>query len=138
MTPLPKQQKQLEIWSLEIKGNVAILHGVFPNISSFDGTFSFYRWLSVSVFFCLWWFLPRLLLAFPWSITHGFLGDICVSIVGFSVVCIVWVPLWYLPLYRWLFPSLYRNAFKVITSYYDVCWYSPLSMALVWSFVVIQ
>lgn len=79
-----------------------------------------------------------------------YMGSLVIFASQWSVlflVYIVWVPWRYLSLYRLLSLGLYRNAFKVASaffpSYYDVwiawslCWYYQLSMAHVWSSVVI-
>lgn len=117
-------------------------HRVFSNVSSDDGI-SFYRWLKV----CVSRVFGDVCLFFL-SILHGFLGNSCVSMVNIiSGLILYGFPWRYLSLYRLLSLGLYRNAFKVASasfpSYYDVwiawspCWYYQLSMAHVWSSVVI-
>lgn len=110
---------------------------VFSNVSSVDID----GWRFV--------FLVSLVMFASFSDLY-YMGSLVIFASQWSIlflVYIVWVPWRYLCLYRLLSLGLYRNAFKVASasfpSYYDVwiawslCWYYQLSMAHVWSSVVI-
>lgn len=112
-------------------------HRVFSNVSSVDID----GWRFV--------FLVSLVMFASFSDLY-YMGSLVIFASQWSIlflVYIVWVLWRYLSLYRLLSLGLYRNAFKVASaffpSYYDVwiawslCWYYQLSMAHVWSSVVI-